>query len=201
MKGFYLIDRVKDILAKNTPKKDNRTNSDPLFFLTCFILQFTGDTKIFSLESIRRSVIAATGNNISRSAFWERLTSKRLGKILSATLSETTQLLSDRCGVNTALVQALGVSDISYFDATIVTLGAKAKNSFSGTFTAAAIKFHLEMDGFSGAIKWAILSAASVHDNCAFPDIKTLVGRLSIFDLGYFDWARFKEMKKANAFF
>ena len=160
-----------------------------------------GDSKTFSLESIRRSVNSATGSPISRSAFWEKLSSKRLSRILSAALNDTTQLLSYNCGINSDLMQALGISGLSFFDSTSVTLREKAKEYFDGTFTASAIKFHLESDGFSGAIKWTILSAASVHDNCAFPSIKRLVGRLSIFDLGYFDWPRFKEMTDLGAFF
>ena len=98
-------------------------------------------------------------------------------------------------------MQVLGVTGLSYFDSTIVTLRDNASEFFDGTFTPSAIKFHLESDGISGALKWAVLSAASVHDNCAFPSISSLVGRLSIFDLGYFDWPRFKEMKELGAFF
>ena len=201
LKGFYLIDRVKEILSRHAFEHDARMSIDPLFFLTHFILHFTGDAKLFSLESIRRSVIASAGITISRSAFWERMASKRLGKMLYTTLAETTKLLSDRYGVNKQLMQSLGVNGLSFFDATIVTLRENARTTFDGTFTVSAIKFHLEMDGISGVLKWAILSSASVHDNCAFPDVKSLVGRLSIFDLGYYDWYRFQLMDQAGAFF
>jgi len=161
-------------------------------------MQFMGDSKQFSLESIRRSINSTTGAPISKSSFWERLSTKTLGKKLSSILNDATQLLSNNCGIDPQLMKVLGVS---YFDSTIVTLRDNAKAYFDGTFTASAIKFHLESDGISGALKWAILSASSVHDNCAFPDIKSLIGRLSIFDLGYFDWPRFKEMKEMGAFF
>lgn len=164
-------------------------------------MQFTGDSKQFSLESIRRSVNATTGAPISKSSFWERLGTKVLGKKLSCVLNDATQLLSSDCGIDPQLMKALGVTGLSYFDSTIVTLRDKAKAHFDGTFTASAIKFHLESDGISGALKWTILSAASVHDNCAFPSIEKLVGILSIFDLGYFDWPRFNEMKEMGAFF
>lgn len=164
-------------------------------------MQFMGDSKQFSLESIRRSLNATSGVPISKSAFWERLTTKILSKKLSAILNDVTQLLSSNCGIDPQLMKALGVTELSFFDSTIVTLRDKARVHFDGTFTASAIKFHLESDGISGALKWAILSASSVHDNCAFPDIKSLIGRLSIFDLGYFDWPRFKEMKEIGALF
>ena len=159
-------------------------------------MQFMGDSKQFSLESIRRSINATSGVTISKSAFWEKLTTKILGKKLSANLNEATQLLSSNFGVDPQLMRALGITGLSFFDSTIVTLKGQANIHFDGTFRVSAIKFHLESDGISGALKWAILSAASVHDNCSFPDVKSLIGRLSIFDLGYFDWPRFKEMKE-----
>ena len=164
-------------------------------------MQFMGDSKQFSLESIRRSINSTTGAPISKSSFWERLTTKTLGKQLSSVLNDATELLSAKSGIDPQLMNVLGVTGLSYFDSTIVTLRDNAKAFFDGTFTASAIKFYLESDGDSGAVKWAILSAASVHDNCAFQNIETLVGRLSIFDLGYFDWPRFKQMKKIGALF
>ena len=201
MKGFYLIDRIKDIVKKHAPKQDKRTKIEPLLLLTHFILQFKGDVKKFTLESIRLSVCSAVGISTSRSAFWERLGTKRLSRMLYATLSDITELFSDSCGVNQKLMQTLGVSDILLFDATIVTLGKNAKEAFNGTFTASAIKYHLQMNGISGAIKWVILSSASIHDNCAFPNVKSLIGKLSLFDLGYYDWARFKLMDDNGALF
>lgn len=201
MKGFYFIDRVKDIVKKNAPQQDKRTDIEPFLFLTHFILQFKGDVKKLTLESIRLSICAAVGISIARSSFWERIGTKRIRKMLNATLSDITNLFSDRCGVNQALMQELCVSSILLFDSTIVTLGKNAKEAFDGTFAASAIKFHLQMDGMSGAIKWALLSPASIHDSCAFADIKSLIGKLSLFDLGYYDWSRFKLMDDNGAFF
>lgn len=164
-------------------------------------MQFMGDSKRFSLESIRRAMNSTAGTPINKSSFWERLTTKTLGKKLSSILNATTQLISSNCGVDAQLMSTLGINGLSYFDSTIVTLKDSAQSYFDGTFTPSAIKFHLESDGASGALKWAVLSAASVHDNCAFPDIKCLKGRLSIFDLGYYDWLRFREMKDYGVLF
>ena len=191
---------MKDIFSEHAPRQDDRTKAKP-FFLINLVMQFMGDSKQFSLESIRRSINSTSGTPISRSTFWERLTTKVLGKRLSSILNDTTKLLSSSCGIDPKLMQSLGVTGLSYFDSTIITLRDNASQFFDGTFTLSAIKFHLESDGISGALKWAILSAASVHDNCAFPSIDSLVGRLSVFDLGYFDWPRFKEMNELGAFF
>jgi len=32
LKGFYLIDRVKDIISEHAPREDDRTKAKPLFF-------------------------------------------------------------------------------------------------------------------------------------------------------------------------
>ena len=57
------------------------------------------------------------------------------------------------------------------------------------------------MDAASGAVTWSLLSAASVHDSCGFPCIKSLSGKLSIFDLGYFEWERFFQINDQDGFF
>lgn len=128
-----------------------------------------------------------TGSAITLSMSWEKLATKRLSKILSACLNDTTELLAGNCGVNPELLATLGVSGVSFFDSTSVTLKEKSEDVFDGTFTAAAIKFHLGLDGLTGQLKLCFFTAASIHDNSVFPNISSLVGRLSIFDLGYFD--------------
>lgn len=201
MEGFYLINRIRKIVKSASGKKDDRMVVDPLEFLSCLIFSFMGDAKVFSLESIRRTLISESGSNISRSAFWERLISQSLTSKLSVSLNHIMKLINDQSGLGIDLENSLGVNGISMFDSSIVTLHDSAKEDFDSTFTEAGIKFHLESDGVSGGLRWSILSSASVHDNCGFPNIQEQSGRLSIFDLGYFDWARFASMDQCGAFF
>lgn len=201
LEGFYLINRIKKIVESASGKKDKRMVVDPIEFLSCLIFSFTGDAKVFSLESIRRTLIAESGSNISRSAFWERLISQSLTKKLSESLNHIMNLINGQSGLGHDLEKSLGVTGISMFDSSIVTLSNFAKEDFDSTFTEAGIKFHLESDGVSGGLRWSILSSASVHDNCGFPNIQDQSGRLSIFDLGYFDWVRFANMDQCGAFF
>lgn len=201
LQGFYLIDQIRKIISSASPKKDRRMSTQPLDLLACLIFGFMGDSKQFALESVRRLLIAETQSSISRSAHWERLGSKGVSKSLSKILAHVMSLMADRIGLTPELRAALGVSGISIFDSSIVTLPNTASATFDGTFTDAGLKFHLEMDAASGAVNWSVLSAASVHDNCGFPEIQSLSGRLSIFDLGYFDWERFVKIKDNDGFF
>jgi hypothetical protein len=196
-----LIDQIKKIVLSVAPKKDARMTIQPVDFITCLIFGFMGDAKAFSIESIRRLLMSETGSKISRSAHWERLASRVVSKSLSKTLSQVMMLMADRSGLTPELRNALGVSGISIFDSSIVTLPKSASADFDGTSTDAGLKFHFEMDAASGAVNWSLLSAASVHDSCGFADIQGLSGRLSLFDLGYFDWGRFVKIKDSDGFF
>lgn len=201
LQGFYLIDQIREIISSASPKKDRRMSIQPLDFLGCLIFGFMGDSKRFTLESVRRLLITETESHISRSAHWERLGSNGISKSLSKILTQVMSLMADRIGITPELRAALGVSGISIFDSSIVTLPKAASATFDGTFTDAGLKFHLEMDAASGAVNWSLLSAASVHDTCGFPETQSLCGRLSIFDLGYFDWERFVQIKDNGGFF
>ena len=180
---------------------DKRANIAPLDFLVCVIMGFTGDSKTFSLESIRRFVISKTGESIGRSTFWERLSTKRLCKQLTQALAELNKNLSQVAQCDNGVLSKIGVSGISIFDSTIVSLYDNAQEHFDATFTKAGIKFSLEVDLLTGTFNWAELTPSSVHDSLCFPDLKSLVGKLSLLDLGYFDWERFYRLDLVGAYF
>lgn len=195
------MDRVSETISSFSPEGDRRMSIQPIDFLSCLIFGFMGDAKEFTLESVRRLLIAETGTRISRSAHWERMGSTAITTSLTQILAHVMAVLADKNGLTPELQGALGVSGISIFDSSIVTLRKAASATFDGTFTDAGLKFHLEMDAASGAVNWSLLSAASVHDSCGFPDIQTLSGRLSLFDLGYFEWERLVQIKDHGGFF
>ena len=143
LQGFYLIDQIRKIISSASPKKDRRMSTQPLDLLACLIFWFMGDSKQFALESVRRLLIAETQSSISRSAHWERLGSKGVSKSLSKILAHVMSLMADRIGLTPELRAALGVSGISIFDSSIVTLPNTASATFDGTFTDAGLKFHL----------------------------------------------------------
>ena len=188
---------LKDI----APETDERAKIGPRDFLVCFIMGFTGDSKTFSLESMRRLVISKTGESIERSTFWERLKTKRLYNQLTQTLTELNKNLSQKAQCDNGVLNKIGVSGISIFDSTITSLYDNAQEDFNATFTKAGIKCSLEVDLFTGAFNWAQLTPSSIHDSLCFPDIKSLAGKLSLLDLGYFDLQRFSDMDALGAYF
>lgn len=201
MKGLYLIERLKQLIIDSSPMNDKRTEIEPMSLAISTIMSLSGDNKVFSLESIRRELMLMTGNTISRSAFWERLTTNRLFRMLVEIFSKLVGLLSNQSQCDNTLLRALDVEGISLFDASVVTLPEAAATDFGATFSEAGLKLHLEMDAQSANFKWAALTAANVHDSVCLPELSTLSGRLSIFDLGYYDWCFFKDLDEAQGLF
>ena len=82
MENGSRLTRIRQIAERIIPNRDGRSQIDPLTFVVNLIFCFTGDTKKTSLESIRRQMKGDTKVPISRSAFWERLSGKRLKDFL-----------------------------------------------------------------------------------------------------------------------
>lgn len=201
MKGQHLVEKLKNIIIESCPEADKRTNIAPVDLIIRLIVGLSGNNNALSFESTRRDLILQTGTPISRSAFWERLSTNRLFQILVDIFARMTCLLSKKTKCDDTLLQALGVEGISLFDASIVTLPEKAKKDFSGTFTESGLKLHLEMDAQNANFNWAALTPANVHDSVCLPELSTLTGRLSIFDLGYYDLSNYKDLDDRNGFF
>jgi len=201
MKGLYLIKQLKQLIIDSAPKPDRRTNIDPKSLAICAIVSLSGDNKSFSLESIRRELMLMTGKEISRSAFWERLTTNRLFGMLVKIFSKISNMLPTHSISSDKILKKLEVEGISLFDASTVTLPDDAKKSFPGAFTESGLKLHLEMDANTGRFNWAALTSASVHDRTCLPDLESLVGRLSIFDLGYYDWGYYNDLNDTGGYF
>ena len=201
MKGQHLGEKLKNNIIESCPEADKRRNIAPVDLIIRLIVGLSGNNNALSFESTRRDLILQTGTPISRSAFWERLSTNRLFQILVDIFARMTCLLSKKTKCDDTLLQALGVEGISLFDASIVTLPEQAKKDFSGTFTESGLKLHLEMDAQNVNFNWAALTPANVHDSVCLPELSTLSGRLSIFDLGYYDLSNYKDLDDRNGFF
>ncbi len=88
MNKINTLDSLRKCFEKVLPKKDSRTNISPLEFVVSFVFCYLGDSKDFSLEAIRREMKSNLDKDISRSAFWERLSRKRLKNFLSKVVGE-----------------------------------------------------------------------------------------------------------------
>ena len=78
------LEILKQCFKEVLPSEDGRTPISPLEFITALIFSYLGDSKISSLESIRREMKNNLNKDIKRSAFWERLA----GNILRPSISD-----------------------------------------------------------------------------------------------------------------
>ena len=139
--------------------------------------------------------------DMSRSAFWERLSRDRLKNFLSQTVSGLIGQLSQTTLTVSGILRVLGVKAIQLVDSSSFTLWDGSQEDFPGTRTHAGIKWHACFDVLRGALVWFQLTATSIHDRRCFPDISLLKDKLTIFDLGYWDYSLLLAIEQAGGFF
>lgn len=195
------LEVIKQCFRKALPDEDARSKISPLNFIAALVFCYLGDSKNFSLEAIRRNMEAQLEEKICRSAFWERLSRKRLKALLKILISKLMIKLADNFFLGQDILLALGVTGIRLIDSTSITLWDGSGQSFPGTRTHAGIKWHACFDLLSGVMTWYELTSTSIHDRKCFPDVNSLRGSLIIFDLGYWDYGLFFAIDKINGFF
>jgi hypothetical protein len=196
-----ILKSIKQSFKKSTPKKDSRTKISHLNFVSALVFCFQGDSKSFSLESIRRFMNSALKENIAKSSFWERLSRNRLRTIMKKLIGVLISDLSVQMALNKEILKQLGVSGIEAIDSSSITLWDGAKGLFPGTRTYAGIKWHACFDLLSGRLTWFDTTATKVHDRKCFPDFNSLAKKLIIFDLGYWDYGLLISIEMAKGFF
>ena len=195
-----ILNVLKQCFETFIPAEDARTTITPLEFAINLVFCYLGDSKTFSLESIRRSMMAHLNKSIGRGAFWERLSGNRLKRNLQDVITELMVRLATSVQVSETILKRLGVIAIELVDSSSVTLLAGAENAFPGTRTKASIKWHTSFDLLSGLLAWFQLTPGKRHDRKCFPDFASLKGKLVIFDLGYWDYALLYAIEKAGGF-
>jgi len=196
-----ILNVLKQCFEKVIPAEDARTRITPLAFTINLVFCYLGDSKTFSLESIRRSMMGHLDNSISRGAFWERMSGNRLKQNLQDVITELMRRLATSIRVNETILKQLGVTAIEIVDSSSITLSAAAEKAFPGTRTKASIKWHASFDLLSGLLAWFQLTPGKRHDRKCFPDFTSLKGKLVIFDLGYWDYGLLYDIEKYGAFF
>lgn len=146
-------------------------------------------------------MISHLKTTISRSAFWERLSGKRLNFFLLAVVSTLMSRLSGGMLVGVEILSSLGVSAIFLVDSCSFTLWDGSKEDYPGTFTTASIKWHACFDLLSGKMSWFEFTATKVHDSNCFPNLDLFKGKLLIFDLGYWDFAMLLAIEQTHGYF
>ncbi len=195
------LDVLKQCFEEVVPTEDKRSTIGPLSFVGCLVYCYLGDSKTFSLEAIRRFMLSQLQTRISRSAFWERLSRKRLQRFLSEVVAELMGKLTASVLRGEQILEQLGVSSIQLVDSSSITLWDGAKKDYPGTRSTAGIKWHLAWDILSGAMCWFRITPSATHDRKCFPDMASLIGKLVIFDLGYWDYGLLLAIEQAGGFF
>ena len=202
MNENQIINRLMQCFEAIIPSQDRRASIEHLSFVVNLVFFSFGDSKTFSLESIRRSMIDCLHKNISRSAFWERLSGKRLTRILRGLIEELMTQFSDTLKVNNGLLEKLGVTAIEVVDSSSITLSEKARDAFPGTRTKSSIKWHASFNLLNdGTLSWFQLTPGRQSDQTCFPNVKSSENKLFIFDLGYWSYELLYSIEKNRKFF
>jgi hypothetical protein len=193
------INSTLDIFSQN----DARAKIQSRDLVSTLMLSMNKDNRKMSIASLRRSVMAESLVSVARSSFWQRLASPRLTqKIQQSSL----KLASTFKGKNLYpdLEKSVGVTQIFLLDSSSITLKNAAKHVFPGCRTnvaPAAIKWHVLFDFTKSEIPWCDISAGSKSDALFFPKALPMVGSLTIFDLGYYNYNRMATMDKLGMYF
>ena len=201
MEKDSILNVLKQTFKRVIPAQDKRTTLPHLEFISGFVFCFLGDTKSSSLEAIRRFMINTFDISISKGAFWERLSRKRLRNILRDILADLIKKIPSLAIAGEEILNKLKVTSILLIDSSSITLMDGAQESFPGTRTVAGIKWHACFNLLSGKMEWFSTSSTSVNDRKCFPNVDWLNGKLIIFDLGYWDYSLFSEIVLAQGFF
>ena len=201
MKKNSTLNRLKQCFENIIPASDNRSKIPPLDFVVYLVFCCVSDTKKPCLESIRRSMKAYFEIEISRSAFWERLATKRLKQWLQLLLESCITQLSMSVLGGGDWQHQLGVTKILVIDSCSFTLWDGAESDYPGTRTTAGIKWHACFDLLRGSLVWFKLTPTTTNDSQCFPDLRGINGGLVIFDLGYWSYSLLFQIKAAGGFF
>ena len=171
------------------PKKDRRSKIAPLNFVAALLCSLSKDSKKRTLSGIRRQVINLTGKDLSRSSFWERMSTHRLKGFLTFLIGLLSSTVAKGLGISEELLKKIGVSGIFILDSSQVTLPKEAADNFPGprnNVAPASIKWHALFDLLGGTLAWFDLTESTVHDRKRFAPLSALPPKaLLIFDLGY----------------
>lgn len=195
------LDSIRQSFRQHLPSNDKRAKIQMAEFIPALTLCFSGDSKTFSLEAIRRSMTSLLGVDIPRSTFWDRLSTSTLTTNLQNILGYCMGCCEIPLFRGETLLTALNVKSIQLIDSSSISLWDKLSDDLPGTRTTAGVKWHLCFDLLTGMMTWFNLSSTSSNDRQHFPDIDDLRNVLTIFDLGYFDYGLLKMIDDAEGFF
>lgn len=98
-------------------------------------------------------------------------------------------------------MKILNVTEILVIDSSYFSLWNGSKDDFPGVGTTAGVKLHTCFNILSGKLHSFDITAGSTHDRKCFPNLDSLIGKLIISDLGYWDMDLLQQIQKIGGYF
>ena len=173
-----------------------------LFLAGSLVSTFTATSKKKAIADAHRNFINLSGENISRSSFWQRLANRKLVDFLEKAVLNFAFQIQQK-----ALCQLSWLStfkDVFIYDASPIRLPASLSTRFPGNrsnHSPACLKLSALYKMSVRAIEWMKLTDQKTHDSQILPDIEQLKGSLFLFDLGYFSHLFLHQLNQIGVWF
>jgi IS4 transposase len=155
-----------------------------------------------SIGALHRTYRKTTGQRLSRSSFYDRLT-PRFAMLLRTLAQEAIGSFGTACGVPPPLLASF--KELLALDSTVVRLHALLAEAYAAcrtNHTKAAAKLHVVMNVLDGSPHRVKLTPERVHDQTPWRRVGGwLKGCLLLFDLGYFSYHLFDRIDRNGGFF
>lgn len=186
--------------AENTGLIQRDRKLDPVALFWTLVLGF-GIGRDRTIASLRRGYIAATGQFLCRSAFYDRFT----GALVAFMRQAAVMALETVYAAAPCLSGALGAfRDVLLIDATVIRLHELLKEAYSAcrtNHTKAACKLHLIFSVLGKTEQKVILTAERRRESRVLVIGTWVKGRLLLFDLGYFKYPLFERIDRFGGYF
>lgn len=155
-----------------------------------------------TIETLRGAYQRASRQDISRSAFYDRLTPKLAGLLRDLAIRAMEQLGEAIPSTHGYLA---GFRDLLAIDSTVLKLHDWLSKAYAGTRTnasKAAAKLHMVMSVLDGSPRRVKLTPERTNDRTPWRRVGRWVeGRLLLFDLGYYSYSLFDRIDQNGGYF
>jgi putative transposase len=173
----------------------------PVAFVWTLVLGFAGNTER-SIATLRREFERATGIAVVPSAFYDRFT-EPLVRCLVQLIAVLIQKMTTKA--SRPLAGALAsFRDVVVIDATVIRLHEFLAKRFPGSRTnhsKAAAKLHVVMSVAGSGPRTVKVTSGRTHDGKALSVGPWVAGKLLLFDLGYYAYRLFDNIRRNTGFF
>jgi putative transposase len=179
-------------------QRDRKVDPVALFWTLVLGFGIGTDRKIADL---RRGYMAATGNWLCRSAFYDRFTDALVVFLRQALLVAIQSICPDAPLLSGPLS---AFQDLILIDATVIRLHDLLKGAYAAcrtNHTQAAAKLHLILSVLGKSEQKIKLTSGRTHESQVLRVGDWVQGRLLLFDLGYFKYALFDRIDQCRGYF